>query len=63
MDIWTFLEWAAWAGSAVFAWLILADWRRTDSTYDEADLLSSREGELEALTEQHHLSGGDARHG
>ena len=52
MDFWNYLEYAAWAGSAVFAFLIVADWIRTDSTYSEEDLTSSREGELEAMTEQ-----------
>ncbi len=44
MDIWTFLEYAAWALSALFAVLIVIDWIRTDSTYDEEVLTSSREG-------------------
>ncbi|WP_176559351.1 hypothetical protein [Rubellimicrobium roseum] len=53
MDVWTFLEVAAWALSALFAVLIIADWIRIDSTYDEDVLTSSREGEIEALTEEH----------
>jgi hypothetical protein len=52
MDVWTFLEYAAWALSALFAVLIVADWIRTDSTYSEEVLTSSREGEIEALTEE-----------
>ena len=52
MDIWTFLEYAAWALSALFAVLIVIDWIRVDSTYDEEVLTSSREGEIEALTEE-----------
>ena len=52
MDIWTFLEYAAWALSALFAVLIVVDWIRIDSTYDEEVLTSSREGEIEALTEE-----------
>ena len=51
MDIWTFLEYAAWALSALFAVLIVVDWIRIDSTYSEEVLTSSREGELEAMTE------------
>ncbi|MFD1883425.1 hypothetical protein [Paracoccus pacificus] len=58
MSIWNILEIAAWIGSAIFAALIVFDWLRTDSTYSEAELLSSREGELEALTEQHRLPAG-----
>lgn len=51
MDIWTFVEMGAWALSAVFAALIVIDWIRTDTTYSEEVLTSSREGELEAMTE------------
>lgn len=52
MDLWTILEYAAWALSALFAVLIATDWIRTDSTYSEEVLTSSREGEIEALTEE-----------
>jgi hypothetical protein len=55
MDVWNYLEYAAWALSALFGILIVADWIRTDSTYPEEVLTSSREGELEAMTEQHRL--------
>jgi hypothetical protein len=55
MDFWNYLEYAAWAGSAIFAFLIIADWIKTDTTYSEEMLTSSREGELEAMTEQHKL--------
>jgi hypothetical protein len=53
MDIWNIMEYAAWALSAVFGFVIIADWLRTDSTYPEDVLMSSREGELEAMTEEH----------
>jgi hypothetical protein len=52
MEIWTLLEYAAWALSALFAILIVMDWIRTDTTYSEDVLTSSREGEIEALTEE-----------
>lgn len=51
MDVWTILEVAAWALSALFAALIVIDWIRTDTSYSEEVLTSSREGELEAMTE------------
>lgn len=51
MELWTLLEYAAWALSALFAVLIVIDWIRTDTTYSEEVLTSSREGELEAMTE------------
>jgi hypothetical protein len=54
MDIWNYIEYAAWALSALFGLLIVADWIKIDSTYSEEVLTSSREGELEAMTEQQH---------
>ncbi|MFZ1728311.1 MAG: hypothetical protein WAU13_16845 [Albidovulum sp.] len=55
MDIWNILEYAAWAASAILALLIIIDWIKIDSTYSEEVLTSSREGELEAMTEKHKL--------
>ncbi len=55
MDIWNYMEYAAWALSALFGLFIIVDWLKTDSTYSEDVLTSSREGELEALTEEHKL--------
>ena len=52
MTLWTILEGLAWVGSAIFGGVILYDWFRTDTTYSEAELTSSREGELEALNEE-----------
>jgi hypothetical protein len=53
MDIWTVLEYAAWALSAVFAVLMVSDMVRIDTTYDNDLLTSSREGEIEAAAERH----------
>ncbi|MFV0475077.1 MAG: hypothetical protein ACK5MQ_12860 [Pikeienuella sp.] len=55
MELWTIAEYAAWALSAVFALVIISDWLRVDSAYSEDALLSSQEGELEAMTEEHKL--------
>jgi hypothetical protein len=52
MQTWNYLEYAAWALSVLFGLLIIIDWYRTDTTYSEEVLTSSREGELEAMTEQ-----------
>lgn len=52
MDIWTFLEYAAWALSALFAVLIVVDWIHIDTTYSEDVLTSSREGEIEDMIEE-----------
>jgi hypothetical protein len=55
MDIWNYMEYAAWILSAIFGAYILLDWFRIDTTYDESVLTSSREGELEAMTEKHQI--------
>ncbi len=55
MDIWNYMELAAWAFSAAFGLFIVFDWLKTDRTYPEDVLLSSREGEIEAMTEEHKL--------
>lgn len=55
MQIWDFVEYAAWAISALLGIYIVIDWLRTDSRYSEEELTSSREGQLEAMTEQHEL--------
>ena len=47
MDIWTLLEYAAWGLSAIFGLYIIIDWFKTDTTYSEETLTSSREGEIE----------------
>ena len=56
MQLWDYAEKAAWILSAVFAALIIYDWIKTDRTYSEEILTSSREGELEAMTEEQHRS-------
>ena len=55
MSFWIYMEYAAWILSAIFGLYIVIDWFRTDSTYSEDVLTSSREGELEAMTEKHKL--------
>lgn len=55
MSFWNYMEYGAWALSVVFGLYILIDWFRIDSTYSEDVLTSSREGELEAMTEKHQI--------
>ena len=55
MSFWNYMEYGAWILSAVFGIYIIADWIKIDTTYSEDVLTSSREGELEAMTEQHKL--------
>lgn len=58
MDIWNYLEYAAWALSALVAAMMIIDMVRIDTTYDNELLTSSREGELELTQERHELGGG-----
>lgn len=51
--MWMTLANIGWAVSAAFALWMLYDWFRTDSSYSEATLTSSREGEIEAVQEKH----------
>ncbi|MEI5681192.1 hypothetical protein G6N74_24290 [Mesorhizobium sp. CGMCC 1.15528] len=53
--MWFTLSYVAWALSAVLAAWMLFDWFKTDTTYSEDVLTSSREGEIEAATEKHKL--------
>ncbi len=51
--MWNTLANVGWAVSAAFALWMLYDLFKIDSTYDEATLTSSREGEIEAVSEKH----------
>ncbi|APG94741.1 hypothetical protein [Sinorhizobium americanum] len=53
--MWNILEYAAWALSALFGLLMIADLVRIDTTYDNELLISSREGEIEATAERHEI--------
>jgi hypothetical protein len=53
MDLWNWLEYGAWGVSALLGLYMLTDWLKTDSSYSEEVLMSSREGELEAISEEH----------
>jgi hypothetical protein len=44
-----------WVVSALVAAWMLFDWFKTDSKYSEAELTSSREGEIEAISETHKI--------
>ena len=53
MDVWSKLEYVAWGLSLMFGALMIIDLIRTNSTYDNDLLTSSREGEIEATAERH----------
>lgn len=55
MDAWNYAELGAWGLSALLGLWIVIDWLRTDSTYSEDVLTSSREGEVEAVAEKHKI--------
>jgi hypothetical protein len=49
------LSYASWGISIVLALWMLYDWFKIDTTYSEEVLTSSREGELEAVSEEHRI--------
>ena len=51
--MWVTLSYACWGISVILALWMLYDWFKVDTTYSEADLTSSREGEHEAASEEH----------
>jgi hypothetical protein len=53
--MWMTIANIGWALSALVGAWMLYDWFITDTTYSEAELTSSREGEIEAMTEQHKI--------
>ena len=55
--MWTIISYVAWSISLALAIWMLFDWMQTDSQYSEEQLTSSREGEIEALSEKHELGG------
>lgn len=56
MDVWTLLEYAAWAISfLLLAWMAM-DFLRVNRDFSEDLLTSSREGEIEAIAERHEFN-------
>jgi hypothetical protein len=53
--MWVTLTYVLWGITALLGVWMLYDWYSTDTTYSEETLTSSREGEIEAVTEQHKL--------
>ena len=51
--MWITLSYIAWAISAVLVLWMAYDWFKTDTGYTEDQLTSSREGEIEAVSEKH----------
>ncbi len=55
--MWPMIETGAWLLSGLFALHMVWDGYKPDSTYSEDVLTSSREGEIEAMVEQHKTKG------
>jgi hypothetical protein len=53
--MWMTLINIGWALSALLVLWMVYDWFKTDTSYSEAMLTSSREGEIEAASEKHKL--------
>lgn len=51
--MWNVIALAAWVVSAALVIWMVYDWVRTDRSHSEGDLTSSREGEIEAISEKH----------
>ena len=53
--MWIMIANAGWVLAAALSLWMLYDWFRVDTTYSEATLTSSREGEIEAVQEKHRV--------
>jgi hypothetical protein len=53
--MWVALSYLSWIVSIALAAWMLFDWYKTDTTYSEETLTSSREGEIEAVSEKHRV--------
>jgi len=56
MDWWNVLEYGAWGVSVLLLGCMLLDAIQVNRDYDEDLLTSSREGELEGISEKHDIS-------
>jgi hypothetical protein len=55
MIMWDLLVYGSWGISALLILWMLWDWFKIDTTYSEVQLTSSREGEIEAMSEKHKI--------
>ena len=53
--MWTVISYLSWGISAALVLWMIYDWVKTDRAHLEAQLTSSREGEIEALSETHKI--------
>jgi hypothetical protein len=55
MPVWTLISYGCWGISALLILWMIYDWIKTDGKYTEQQLTSSREGEIEAISEKHSI--------
>jgi len=55
MSTWSLISYGCWGISIVLVLWMIYDWIKTDAKYTEAQLTSSREGEIEAIAEKHKI--------
>jgi hypothetical protein len=53
--MWTIIANFGWAAAAALLLWMMYDWYRTDTSFSENVLTSSREGEIEAVQEKHRV--------
>jgi hypothetical protein len=53
--MWTALSYASWGISIVLALWMLYDWSQIVTTFADEDLTTAREGELEAVSDNHRI--------
>lgn len=53
--MWVALSYLSYAVSAALVLWMLYDWYKTDTSFTEDTLTSSREGEIEAVAEKHKI--------
>ena len=53
--MWNLINYGSWIVSALLIAWMLWDWFKIDTSHSEAQLTSSREGEIEAVSEKHKI--------
>jgi len=51
--MWPFISLGSWVVSGALVIWMVYDWIKTDRAHSEEELTSSREGEIEAISEKH----------
>ena len=55
ITFWGTVNYLSWTVSSVLCIWMIYDWGKTDGGHSEAQLTSSREGEIEAVSEKHRI--------